>query len=294
MSTFVHVELGGKVVALALPARDRDGPLAPRARAVRPARAARAVRPALIAALLAALALPALAAAPAGAAIDWVRLPAGAFEMGSHEFPGEGPVHTVKLKAFELGRTEVTNRQYAACVEADACTIPDLKCLGPAFRGLEQPVVCVTWAQARAFAKWAGGRLPTEAEWEYAARCGDEPPSCERAVYGEREDALGCGRNATWPVCSKPKGNTKQGLCDMAGNVWEWTEDREHATYEGAPADGSAWLDKPTSSRRCDRGGQWDGDAHSLRATNRDSEDPEIHGERGTGFRVARGVKERP
>lgn len=251
--------------------------------------------------LWAALALLGLGAAPADKIkIDWVRIPGGAFSMGSREFPQESPIHTVTVKTFELGRTEVTNRQYQACVEAGACTIPDLNCLAPAFRGLEQPAVCVSWMQARAFAGWVGGRLPSESEWEYAARgagskqryaWGDEPPTCRRAVFSERVSEPGCGRGATWPVCSKPRGNTKQGLCDMGGNVWEWTEDWYHDSYEGAPDDGSAWVVKSTSSNRADRGGQWDGDTHNLRVSTRDSEDPGIISERGTGFRVARDLK---
>ncbi len=253
--------------------------------------------------LAAALALFLLGASPPDKTkIDWVRIPGGTFRMGSEYAPAERPIHEVAVKAFELGRTEVTNRQYRACVEAGACTEPELKCLGPAFRGLEQPVVCVTWTQARVFAAWAGGRLPSEAEWEYAARgaggarrypWGDEPPTCLRVVFSERPVELGCGRGATWPVCSKPAGNTKQGLCDMAGNVWEWTEDRYHASYDGAPADGSAWIAESTSAYRSDRGGQWDGDAYNLRATNRDSENPDIRSERGTGLRVARDLKKR-
>lgn len=248
--------------------------------------------------LPAALALLLLGAAPPDKTkIDWVRIPGGIFQMGSNEFPQEQPVHTVTVRSFELGRTEVTNRQYRACVKAGACTDVDRNCLGPAFSGPEQPVVCVAWGQARAFAKWAGGRLPSEAEWEYAARSaggraryawGDEPPSCRRAVFSERAGALGCGRDSTWPVCSKPLGDTKQGLCDMAGNAWEWTEDWYHDSYEGAPADGSAWIVRSASPMRADRGGQWDGDAHNLRVSNRDSENPDIRSERGTGFRVAR------
>lgn len=243
----------------------------------------------------------ALGAAPADPVrIDWVLIPGGTFLMGSDEYPQERPVHKVAVKTFELGRTEVTNRQYQACVKAGACAPLDMNCLSPAFRGPDQPAVCVPWAQARAFAEWAGGRLPSEAEWEYAARgaggtgryaWGDAPPTCRRAVFGENPDKPGCGRGSTWPVCSKPRGNTKQGLCDMGGNVWEWTEDRYHDTYDGAPSDGSAWLEKSTSSFRSDRGGQWDGAAHNLRVFNRDSEDPDIHSERGTGFRVARDLK---
>lgn len=240
------------------------------------------------------------AAPPDKPKIDWVLIPGGTFMMGSTEHPAERPVHAVTLKPFELARTETTNRQYAACVDAGACAALDINCLTGGFNGPEQPVVCVPWKEARAFAAWVGGRLPTEAEWEYAARSaggkgryawGDARPSCARAVYAERADAPGCGRNATWPVCSKPRGRTKQGLCDMAGNAWEWTEDRFHPTYDGAPSDGSAWVSGSTTSHRSDRGGQWDGDAFNLRATDRDSEVPEIDSERGTGFRVARDAK---
>ena len=246
------------------------------------------------------LALSAAAAPAERITIDWVRIPGGSFRMGSTGYPQEQPVHAVTLKSFELARTETTNRQYQACVQAGVCEAPDLNCLAPAFRGLEQPAVCVPWAQARAFAAWAGARLPSESEWEYAARgaggsrrfaWGNERPSCRLAVFTEKSGANGCGRNSTWPVCSKPKGNTKQGLCDIAGNVWEWTEDWYHDDYRGAPVDGSAWVVKSTSSFRADRGGSWDGDAYNLRVTNRDSENPDIRAERGTGFRVARDVK---
>lgn len=250
---------------------------------------------------LVAAALCASAAAPAAPSlVDWVLIPGGAFEMGSDEYPEEQPIHRVEVKAFELSRSEVTNRQYRACQKAGACAKLDMDCLSPAFRGDDQPVVCVTWAQAAAFARWAGGRLPSEAEWEYAARgagrtvrypWGDAPVTCRRAVFGESPAGPGCGRGATWPVCSKPLGNTPQGLCDMAGNVWEWTADWYHDSYAGAPLDGSAWTVKSKSPYRSDRGGQWDGDAHNLRVTNRDSEDPEIRSERGTGFRVARDLK---
>ncbi|MCR4294828.1 MAG: formylglycine-generating enzyme family protein, partial [Elusimicrobia bacterium] len=88
--------------------------------------------------VLAAFALLALAAAPPDRTkIDWVRIPGGTFLMGSDEHPREGPVRRVKVKAFELGRTEVTNRQYQACAAAGACTGLDMDCLGPAFRGPE-------------------------------------------------------------------------------------------------------------------------------------------------------------
>lgn len=255
------------------------------------------MRRAAAAALLTLAACAAPRPAPERVAIDWVRLPAGSFWMGSGEFPNEQPVHKVTLKAFSLARTETTNAQYAACVAAGACAAPDPDCLAPAFRGPDQPVVCVSWDMARAFAAWAGARLPSEAEWEYAARSaggearypwGDEAPDCSRVVFGDSPAGPGCGRGATWPVCSKPAGNTRQGLCDMGGNVWEWTEDRYHEDYRGAPADGSAWISEPATPNRSDRGGQWDGDAHNLRVWNRDNENPAIRAERGTGFRLAR------
>ena len=101
--------------------------------------------------------------------------------------------------------------------------------------GPDHPVARVTWHQAHGFCKWMGGRLPTEIEWEYAARSGGRaipfpwgkaPPSCERAIVPRRGSRhAGCDTGGTWPVCSRPDGNTRDGLCDMAGNVSEWVAD---------------------------------------------------------------------
>ncbi|MBP8971341.1 formylglycine-generating enzyme family protein, partial [Myxococcota bacterium] len=137
----------------------------------------------------------------------------------------------------------------------------------------------------------------SEAEWEYAARSGgrdwkypwgNENATCERAVMDDGS-GNGCGRRSTWPVCSKPKGNTTQGLCDMAGNVWEWVQDWCHYSYNGAPTDGSAW-EKPTGSRRVVRGGSWNGDAGFVRAAFRNGVDPRFRFS-NLGFRLARSVR---
>ncbi len=248
-----------------------------------------------LAALLAAVA-PASAAAPK---VDWVRIPGGTFEMGSPAVTrtdprtgkiwrpvyteNERPVHAVTVKTFELARTPVTFKQYRACVKAGACA--PSPCDDWRFLGDDQPVVCVDWYQAKAFSEWAGGRLPTEAEWEYAARgagkvrdypWGDEIATCAKAVMSDAS-GIACGRGSTWPVCSKPAGNTEQGLCDMSGLVWQWTQDWYHDTYEGAPTDGSAW-ETPAGFKRVARGGSYDNHFMVLRAASRGGGDPAYRG----------------
>ena len=195
--------------------------------------------------------------------MTWIKLSGGNFSMGSARWPDARPVHQVSIKPFEMAKSPVTNKQYQACVAAGACEPLSVKCATAAFTGDDQPVVCVDWGRAAAFSRWVGGRLPSEAEWEYAARSGgkkrafpwgDEPATCERAVLSE--GGFGCGRKTSWPVCSKPAGNTEQGLCDMAGEVYEWVKDAYHDSYEGAPTDGGAWEDSG-AKHRVVRGGSW-------------------------------------
>jgi formylglycine-generating enzyme required for sulfatase activity len=248
------------------------------------------------------------------AGIEWVTLPGGSFMMGAADLPSWAlPRHRVTVKTFQIARTVVTFKQYKECVKSGSCTpahVSDGECyvwdgskwakgiLPRSFRDDDHPAVCVDWAQAQAFAHWAGGRLPSEAEWEYAARSGgqerrypwgDQEASCELAVMEQAAD--GCGRNSTWPVCSKPRGNTEQGLCDMAGNVWEWVQDWYHDSYEGAPQDGSAW-ESPPGTRRVVRSGGWrNSGAGYLRSAARGSGDPTGAGG-GRGFRPVRELPE--
>ncbi|OQC36516.1 MAG: Serine/threonine-protein kinase pkn1 [Deltaproteobacteria bacterium ADurb.Bin058] len=237
---------------------------------------------------------------PNDTGIEWVRIAGGTFEMGSNDGESdERPVHSVTVPTFEMTRTEVTVDQYGACVDAGFCTAPDTgtNCNWDKSDRGSHPINCVDWDQAQDFANWLAARLPSEAEWEYAARSGgqgwkypwgDEEATCDRAVI-EDDSGSGCGSGSTWPVCSKPSGNTTQGLCDMAGNVWEWVQDWHHGNYDGAPTDGSAW-ESPTGSYRVFRGGSWHGDARYVRAAIRGNDDP---GARSVylGFRVARSVR---
>jgi len=239
--------------------------------------------------------------------LDWVYLKGDSFLMGSPEgsgFSDERPRHEVLVKSFDMLKTEVTVSQYRSCVEDSTCTPPDEK-MGctyfiPGTR--EHPVNCLDWEQAAAFCRWAGGALPAEAQWEFAARSrglnlvypwGNSPASCAVAVM--RNDAGdGCGTNAPFPVCSREKGKTSQGLCDMAGNVWEWIEDAWHFDYKGAaPSDGSAWVQNPDTPDRVVRGGGYSWDADSFVSSRRNFNPPANRSTFG-GFRCVRPVDPEP
>ncbi len=210
--------------------------------------------------------------------------------------------HLVEVKNFDISKTEVTVAQYRKCVEAGVCSVPDdnhfSKYCNWGHKDRDQhPINCVDWGQARTFAKWVGGDLPSEAQWEYAKRSGgqdieypwgDDMPTCEISNI-----FYACHRQ-TIPVCSKPKGNTKQGLCDMIGNVWEWLLDEYHDSFNNAPTDGTAWCSDVACSHpsafRVNRGNGWNNDDWHLIANNREYD---IHQGRysNLGFRVVKNVK---
>ena len=188
-------------------------------------------------------------------ALTWISVAGGSFDQGNpsplEEMSDELPLRKVDLMAFEMLKTEVTVAQYEACVEASWCAEPEARVdsnWGDPAKS-DHPLNYVNWTEAVAFCEWVEGRLPTESEWEYAARnqgedlypWGTEEADCTRAVMSN-EMGDGCGTGTTMPVCSKPSGNSDLGLCDMIGNVWEWTLDWYHDSYVDAPVDGSAWV----------------------------------------------------
>jgi formylglycine-generating enzyme len=236
-----------------------------------------------------------------GIEIEWFPIPGGTFQMGRSGDIATSPVHEVSVPSFEMSRTEVTVKQYEECQDAGACSSPERSNLPNCnfvMSGHEgYPMDCVTWQQAVDFCAWAGGRLPSEAEWEYAARgggqdiqypWGNEKATCCYAVMAEAdgEGPGGCDTWSTWKPCSKVAGNTAQGLCDMAGNVWEWVQDWIHNDYAGAPTDGSAW-EVPIGAERVVRGGHFGSGRIFIRVTERGSREPNSW-EFGGGFRCAR------
>jgi sulfatase modifying factor 1 len=237
--------------------------------------------------------------ATAGAPRDRVRIPAGVFFMGCNKKvdgdcqSDEKPGRKVYLDTYFIDRTEVTVEQYQGCVRAGKCTRPeDEGDCNWGKKGREKhPVNCVNWQQADAYCRWAGGRLPTEAEWEKAARgrdgrkfpWGDAQADCDRAVMSTQSG--GCGRRFTWPVCSKEKGKSPYGLCDMSGNVWEWVADWYQPDYYLlGPVKNPQGPGQGTY--RCERGGSWYGIAKYLRASNRDRDLPATQDD-SIGFRCA-------
>ncbi len=177
---------------------------------------------------------------PSGRNTEMVWVPEGEFWMGSDGDEDEDrPLHRVFLDEYDIDKFEVTVEEYRDCVATGACAEPAVgeDCNWGIGDRDDHPVNCISWYDADRYCRWAGKRLPTEAEWEKAARgtdgrrfpWGHEPTHCEWAVLGFL--SLGCGRQATWPVGSKPAGTSPYGAVDMIGNVWEWAADGFEMDY---------------------------------------------------------------
>ena len=236
---------------------------------------------------------------------EMVVIPAGTFMMGSPASEAgrsddEGPRHAVTLRSFALGVKEVTFAEWDACVRGGGCNgyRPDDRVWG---RG-SRPVINVSWEDAQAYVGWlsertgAAYRLPSESEWEYAARGGTTTPfhtgstiSTDQANYNGNS-VYGSGRRGEHRQQTTPAGTfvaNAFGLYDVHGNVWEWVEDCWHATYAGAPSDGSAWTRSGVCDRRVLRGGSWSFIPRNLRSANRARDASGIRNG-NAGFRVSR------
>lgn len=244
----------------------------------------------------------------------WVTIPAGTFLMGAQsKDPARGnydpeagknefPVHEVALNAFRIGHYPVTVEEYGRFLKDEGYGNQQWWKGGgfgqrtkpgdweEQMRHRSRPLVRVTWYEAAAYCAWAGGRLPTEAEWERAARgtegrkypWGNKAPDASRANYGETK----VGHAS--PVGLFPRGTTPEGIADMAGNVWEWVADWYADDYyrkslrENPPGPG-------TGSARVIRGGSWTFPSGDLRSAYRGRVAPEPRGV-AIGFRCAREV----
>jgi formylglycine-generating enzyme required for sulfatase activity len=212
----------------------------------------------------------------------------GSFNMGSNADPSERPPHHVSIAPFALGKFVVTESEWAACVAGSGCRYkgegnsPDM------------PMHNLSWSDATQFAQWLRSmtgkpyRLPSEAEWEYAARAG----TATRYPWGEavgigKADCTGCGGrlDGKGPVAVTAFPANPWGVFGMLGGVAEWTEDCWHLSYAGAPSDGSAW-----SAPRCPahvlRGGSWMNPPSDITVSSRNFYDTDVRYE-ANGLRVA-------
>lgn len=221
---------------------------------------------------------------------------------GSAAFADESPQHAVGLSAFWIDRTEVTNRQYAQCVDAGACAPPvetgSFSRPGyyddPAFD--DYPVVQVDWGMASVYCAWSGARLPTEAEWEFAARgpenrlfpWGDtfDPARlnyCDKSCAGMSDPSFDDGFPDTAPVGSFPQGASWVGALDLAGNVREWVADW-YGPY--AAEAGINPIGPVSGESRIPRGGSWYDTPDDVRSLNRGANLPDYTHPK-VGFRCA-------
>ncbi|MCI4663753.1 MAG: formylglycine-generating enzyme family protein, partial [Neomegalonema sp.] len=248
---------------------------------------------------------------------EMVAIPAGSFLMGSPKTElkrrkSEGPQRRVAIKAFAMGKYEITFEQWDRCAAEGYCRGNPKPGDAGWGRG-KRPVTNVSWDDitgAGGFLDWLNAkvpgspyRLPSEAEWEYAARAGTVGPfsvsgkiSVDKANYNERFHHVGpptrAFRKKTLPVGSFAA--NPWGLHDVHGNLWEWVQDCWHFSYRGAPADGAPWMTANLGdcSRAIIRGGSWFSPPGFLRSAYRSGYTRAIRN-RYHGFRVARTTIER-
>ena len=224
--------------------------------------------------------------------VDWISIPEGDFLMGSDRqqdalaHDNEMPQHRLHLPEYLISRTPVTNAQYQRFVEATHYPTPThwMNGIIPASKA-HHPVVYVSWHAVQAFCAWAGVRLPSEAEWEKAARgtdgrrypWGNEAPNNSRCNF---DMAVG----DTTPVGQYPKGASPYGCLDMAGNVWEWMNSKSQV-YPYKTADGREEL--TNNDPRSLRGGAFNDDKGFVRCAYREAYFPNF-GYSSIGFRVGK------
>jgi sulfatase modifying factor 1 len=242
-----------------------------------------------------------------GASAPMVLIPAGPFPMGVPLGDRDGgrdeyPRHEVYLDAYMIDTYEVTNGRYLEFVKATGHRVPQNP-INPT-RNLwegdritesiaDRPVVNVDWADADAYCRWTGKRLPTEAEWEKAAKgnhdwrfpWGNIEPTTKHLNYNQRW----IGEKTLMPVGSYEAGKSPYGLYDMAGNVWEWVQDwYDPRYYEKSPKNNPKGPE--TGTKRVLRGSGWQNETPTVRIFTRVDSDPAVRNE-STGFRCARDAK---
>ena len=237
-----------------------------------------------------------------GAAMVWpgdgkgmVWVASQSFQMGAGTTDNaananEFPAHRVTVDGFWIDRTEVTNDEYRGCVTAGVCSPPQRTEFFDSANLGSHPVIGVDWFQAREYAKWAGKRLPTESEWELAARGGGRTPFPWGAGWEPGlANAMGTYRADGWggtaPVASFEP--SEWGIYDLIGNASEWVEDVYNESYYGAPRDGGAWHQETGLAgerRRVVRGGGYDDPPQRQRVSRRGGRQPGDFN-RSVGFR---------
>jgi formylglycine-generating enzyme required for sulfatase activity len=239
---------------------------------------------------------------------EMIVIPAGEFKMGCSPendpycyYISEEKLHTVYLETYKIDKYEVTYRRYQKCIDAGVCSVLAIGGgMNYGWPGIDKfPVNGVTWYQAKTFCEWQGRRLPTEAEWEKAARgtdvrvypWGNEEPNFDLAVMdGPEAGQLGCGTGNVMNVGSKPKGASPYGVMDMAGNVWEWTADwHSEDYYYNSPKKNPKGPESGTH-KTCRGGDFFSRYGYEVRTTSRFPYEPSDYSI-AIGFRCAKSLK---